>query len=83
METGPKANHMVDRPASQRVQRILTLTSERVQRARGMQLVGKTSVKKTRLRLDRLEAAVVLLSLCFSERHRVEARITVRGTACG
>lgn len=71
---------MVDRPPSQQIR---TPTIERWQRVRGMQLVAKTSIKKTRLRLDRLEAAVVLLSLCFSERHRVEARITVRGTACG
>ena len=74
---------MVDRPSSQRVQRIRTLTSERWQRARRVQLVGKTSAKKPCFQLDRLEAAVVLLSLCISERHRVEVCVTIRSVACG
>lgn len=74
---------MVDRPASQRVQRILALTSERGQRKSRVQLVGKTMAKRRCFQLDRLEAAVVLLSLCISERHRVEAHVTVRGTVCG
>ena len=65
---------MTDRPPSQRVQRIRTLTSEQWQGAHRVQLVEKTLTKKPRFQLDRLEAAVVLLSLCISERHHPRLR---------